>query len=295
MIELVVESDAPIRLDRYLRILFPKITQSLIEKSLRNRDIRIQNLAQRPDAGTRVQNGDIILFYDGLLHQIDVVEAKRISSDNQELAAILKQNILFENNDLLVINKPSGVAVQGGNKILCSLDEALLSIDPEYRLTHRIDKDTSGVIIVAKTRRVATKITEAFAERVVEKQYLAILVGHPVSESGQITSYIFKGDLHKVVEDQERGKIAITDYEVVERQGHRVFVRFYPKTGRMHQLRHHALKIGCYIEGDIKYGPNLAQEQGVLKLHASRIFLTMSVLGYEVSVESMPVWWKRSK
>ena len=290
MIEVIVKTTVTMRLDRYLRVLYPSLTQGIIEKSIRKKDISLKNSLVKATSATKVQNDDIILIYPGLVNNLEQIEEFRYDNETKELSQLISKKILFENDDVIVINKPGGVAAQGGTGIIASLDNALKYLNPEYRLTHRIDRETSGIILIAKHRAAAVKLTEAFAQQKIQKKYEATLVGVPKQKYGRIESFLSKksvsSTLQKVVEDPENGRIAITEYEVVKNMGHKCKVVFVPLTGRMHQLRFHATQLGCYIEGDRKYGPEELKTSSKLKLHASYLKVPKEILGYEIEITS---------
>jgi 23S rRNA pseudouridine955/2504/2580 synthase len=288
MIEILVETNSSMRLDKYLRNIYPSLTQGMIEKALRKKDIIIKD-SPKTTASDRVAMGDTILVYPGLVNNLEQIEEVKYDNETKKLAEFILKKILFENDDVLVINKPNGIAAQGGTGIIASLDNALKYINNEYRLTHRIDRETSGIILIAKHREAAVKLTEAFAQQKIKKKYEATLVGIPKQKYGRIESYISKKSLsanvQKVVEDAEHGRIAITEYEVVKKMNGKCKVIFTPLTGRMHQLRFHATQLGCYIEGDKKYGPELLKFSR-LKLHASYMKVPEEVMGYVVEVST---------
>jgi 23S rRNA pseudouridine955/2504/2580 synthase len=193
---------------------------------------------------------------------------------------------LYEDDDILVLNKPHGIAVQGGTKTTHHLDRLLeaLGDSPKTRprLVHRLDRDTSGVLIVAKRREIAAKLGRAFQTRSVRKIYWAIVKGVPKPPQGKIDAALVKaagpeGDRVRKARpgEQERAQSAVTHYSVVDRAGQAVsWVSLKPVTGRQHQLRAHAAIIGHPILGDEKYRGDSDLPEGVpnkLHLHARRI------------------------
>lgn len=175
----------------------------------------------------------------------------------------LKKNIIFEDENVLVINKPYGLSVQGGTGVKHSLEDyfSVLS-DEKLRIVHRIDKDTSGILLLAKNVETAVKLTEMFKKREVHKRYLAVLNGIPLKKSGTIKTYIFLSKETNIAynarttEERMNGKQAISKYKVI-RVNEKLklsLVEFFPLTGRKHQIRLHSQYIKCPIVGDEKYG-----------------------------------------
>ena len=202
--------------------------------------------------------------------------------DRAFLAAIA----LYEDDDLLVLNKPSGIAVQGGTKTTQHIDRLLegMGDGPETRprLVHRLDRDTSGVLVIAKRRSVAAKLGRAFQTRSVRKIYWAIVKGVPKPLQGKVEAALVKaagpdGDRVRKARpgEQDIAQSAVTHYAVVDRAGQAAsFVSLKPVTGRQHQLRAHMAIIGNPILGDEKYDGDRDLPPGVprkLQLHARRI------------------------
>jgi 23S rRNA pseudouridine955/2504/2580 synthase len=205
--------------------------------------------------------------------------------------------ILFENDDCLVLNKPAGLAVQGGEGVGVSLDTLLREMrEPRPLLVHRLDKETSGLILAAKGRQAAARFSALLARREgIRKVYLAVCAGEPSPESGLITTEIpTPGGMRKAeTAYTRRGGGALpggTEYRV--RTGGRYSVlELEPGTGRMHQIRRHAAYLGCPILGDDKYGDfslnrDLRKSRGLrrLLLHASRLVIDESALGYRLDL-----------
>ena len=200
--------------------------------------------------------------------------------------AFLASITLYEDDDLLVLNKPPGIAVQGGTKTTHHLDRLLegLGDSPKTRprLVHRLDRDTSGVLVVAKRREVAAKLGRAFQTRSVRKIYWALVKGVPKPPQGKVEAALVKasgpdGDRVRKARpgEQEVAQSAVTYYAVVDRAGQAVsWLSLKPVTGRQHQLRAHMAIIGHPILGDEKYQGERDLPEGIekkLHLHARRI------------------------
>jgi 23S rRNA pseudouridine955/2504/2580 synthase len=285
----------PTRLDRYLREQYKGLSQGAIEKALRKGHIKVNG--KKADSKLRISNEDEILF-----HKFEFEEAfkakKLPTSKAIKLAELLGNEYkIFENEQILVINKPAGIAVQGGTKISLSIDDALQYLNQnggEYKITHRLDKETSGLLLIAKGKAAAQHIFRGFKERIIKKKYLAILDRVPAIKAGTISSNISKVEskhFQKVVENDEEGKIAITDYKVQKIIGKYALTEFSPQTGRMHQIRVHAASLSCPIVGDTKYGSN-EQKYNHLFLHASQLTLPSEILGKEYNFQApTPEYW----
>jgi 23S rRNA pseudouridine955/2504/2580 synthase len=192
--------------------------------------------------------------------------------------------ILFENDECLVLNKPAGLATQGGERVGASLDALLAELrSPEPLLVHRLDKDTSGLILVAKTRAAAARFSALFAgeRRSVSKQYLAICAGCPQPAEGSIEQEL---EVHGAIRQ------ARTDYAVLSSSQKFSLLELELGTGRMHQIRRHLVQIGHPVLGDDKYGDftlnkQLRKEWGLrrLLLHASRLIINEADCSLDVT------------
>ena len=200
-----------------------------------------------------------------------------------EMVYKIKNAIIFENEDLLVLNKPYGLSVQGGTGVkYCLMDFFHLLSDKKLRIVHRIDKDTSGILLLAKSVEMAGKLTEMFKKREIHKRYLAVLSGIPLKKSGTIKTYIFQsledniGYNARTTEERMNGKQAITKYNVIRtnKEKNLSLVEFFPLTGRKHQIRLHAQHIKCPIVGDEKYGFDKASKNKKLQLFAIELDAT---------------------
>lgn len=286
----IVENISDIRLDRYLKKIYPTITQGIIEKSLRSRKIKLND--QKTTAGARINSKDII-FIDLILdeqYQISHAQEPHFAPNIIALAnKLLTEYLVFESDDILIINKPHNLAVQGGSKINLSIDHALLYLNykqhTDYKLVHRLDKATSGILLIAKHYEAARKITEGFSNKLIKKTYIAVLSSMPKNPSGIISNKIEKiatRDGEKMALSAS-GKLAETLYTTLCENGKYALVEFTPLTGRMHQLRLHSQLLDCPIVGDVKYG---GPKHHRMLLHALRISLPPAILGYEVKVEA---------
>jgi 23S rRNA pseudouridine955/2504/2580 synthase len=269
------------RLDRWFKTHYADLPHSRLEKLLRTGQVRVDGA--RAKASTRLAQGQTVRVPP--LPDVAPPPGPRhhlTKADREFLSGIT----LYEDDDLLILNKPSGIAVQGGSKTPHHIDKLLEGIGdgPETRprLVHRLDRDTSGVLVVAKRRSVAAKLGKAFQTRSVRKIYWALVHGVPKPPQGKIEAALVKasgpeGDRVRKARpgEQDVAQSAVTHYAVVDRAGQKVaFVSLKPVTGRQHQLRAHMAIIGHPILGDEKYPSGAEVPEGIenkLQLHARRI------------------------
>lgn len=262
------------RLDRIIHKKHPYLTQGIIEKSLRKKLILINQ--QKALAKYRLNLGDYLQISSSLIQE-NYSNYKQKKQISPEQIKIITDNIIYRDADLIAINKPAGIAVQGGSKIKISIDDIMPEMleasdtwSPEkstHKLVHRLDKETSGVLLIALNNRTAKELAHAFKNHLIEKKYLAILTGHLKVNNGQISS-IIKKEFNKEPEEEN----AVTNYKVLAKKAKASYVEFHPITGKTHQLRLHALELGYPILGDNKYDANLKKtKDSKLHLHAAEI------------------------
>ena len=276
----VSDGEDGMRLDRWFKTHHPDLPHSRLEKLLRTGQVRVDG--GRVKASTRLEAGQVVRV-PPLPTAAPIAPKQALSKADRDFLASIT---LYEDDDLMVLNKPSGIAVQGGTKTAHHLDRLLegLGDGPETRprLVHRLDRDTSGVLIVAKRRAVAAKLGRQFQTRSVRKIYWALVKGVPKPPQGKVEAALVKaagpeGDRVRKARpgEQERAQSAVTYYAVVDRAGQAVsFVSLKPVTGRQHQLRAHMAIIGHPILGDDKYHGDQDMPEGIdkrLHLHARRI------------------------
>jgi 23S rRNA pseudouridine955/2504/2580 synthase len=270
------------RLDRWFKTHYAGLPHSRLEKLLRTGQVRIDG--GRAKASTRLAAGQAVRVPPLPAVVPQSAPATRLLSKAER--GFLASITLYEDDDVMVLNKPPGIAVQGGTKTTHHLDRLLegLNQDPKTRprLVHRLDRDTSGVLVVAKRREVAAKLGRAFQTRSVRKIYWALVKGVPRPPQGKVEAALVKasgpeGDRVRKARagEQEVAQSAVTYYAVVDRAGQTAaWMSLKPVTGRQHQLRAHMAILGHPILGDEKYQGDRELPPGIenkLHLHARRI------------------------
>jgi 23S rRNA pseudouridine955/2504/2580 synthase len=279
----VVGEEEGMRLDRWFKIHFPQLPHAMLNKILRKGEVRVDR--GRVKINTRLQEGQEIRVpplnisdprggKDGVVPPLSAADRKKF-----------QDMVLYEDKDLFVINKPSGLAVQGGSKTTRHVDGMLMGMEKEFhdrpRLVHRLDRDTSGVLVIAKRRSIAARLGKMFQTRTVHKFYWAAVIGMPEPLQGKIEMALIKaqskqGERVRMAHLGEDGaQRAVTHYSVIDRAGDQMaWVSLKPVTGRQHQLRAHMAFTGTPICGDQKYDGLEDLPDGVAKklhLHARRI------------------------
>lgn len=271
----VLPDEIGMRLDRWFKLHFPELRHGQLEKILRKGQVRVSG--SRAKSNQRLVLGDEIRI-PPLMESNQPAERK--TSYSEQDAEEIRNNILYEDDAFIALNKPFGLAVQGGTNMQRHVDGMLASYarnGERPKLVHRLDKDTGGLLLVAKTRQSAQRLGDAFKTHKVEKTYWALTAGVPRPPEGTIEMPIAKrmvrvdeGTTERVVVAKgESAKAAVTDYQTLDEAGHGIaFLAMRPITGRTHQLRVHGAAIACPIIGDGKYGGNNAHIDGISpKLH----------------------------
>lgn len=284
----VKKDEDGLRVDRWFRVHFPEVGYGYLQKLLRSGQVRVDS--KRVQANDRLQAGAQIRVPKVVRTPPpgapSLKAALGVSKGDRDL---IEKAILFEDDHVLVLNKPFGLAVQGGSGTKKHIDGILAGMADRFgdrpRLVHRLDRDTTGVLLVAKTRDAAAKLGRIFQTRSAAKTYWALVKGVPKPQQGKIEAALVKaagpdGDrVRKALPgEQDVAMHATTHYSVIDRVAHKAsWVSLKPVTGRQHQLRAHMAMIGNPIVGDNKYeGESVLADSGIeakLHLHARRLVI----------------------
>lgn len=275
----VDEKDDNIRVDRWFARHYPELKNGQLQRLIRGKNIRVNGA--KTSADTRLHTGDILR-----VPPMDVSEKsnlpRRLSKADIEFMQSL---VIHKDDDVIVLNKPSGIAVQGGSGQARHIDGMLDALrfekEEKPRLVHRLDKDTSGILLLGRSANAAAKLAEAFASREAKKVYWALVYGKPKLLSGKIDAPLAKMSGEKGGEqmrvDFENGQKAQTLYHVIDSLARKVsWLEMMPLSGRTHQLRVHCLTLNTPIVGDGKYMDKTRETMGLkdedrLHLHARAI------------------------
>lgn len=260
------------RIDNFLRTQLKGVPKTLVYRILRKGEVRVNKGRIKPEY--KLQAGDIVR-----VPPLRLAERDEPAPLAQGLLERLEQAILYEDKALIVINKPAGIAVHGGSGLSYGVIEAFRQLRPEAKdieLVHRLDRDTSGLLMIAKKRSMLRHLHEALRGDGVDKRYMALVRGSWPASKKQIRAPLMKNNLRsgeRMVEVNTEGKDALTEFRVLRRFGDfATLVEASPITGRTHQIRVHAKHAGHAIAGDAKYGDEVFTQE-IRALGGKRLFL----------------------
>jgi 23S rRNA pseudouridine955/2504/2580 synthase len=283
----ITDAQAGQRIDNFLRTRLKGAPKALIYRIVRKGEVRVNKKRIKPDY--RLELGDLVRIPP---LRLAPEEAVREVSDN--LRNLLAGSVLVEGPDWLVINKPSGLAVHGGSGVKIGLIEALRQVREDLdflELVHRLDRDTSGCLLLAKSRTALVTLNAALKQHQMEKRYLALVEGRWPARRDFVSARLDRfeaGNGERRVRVDANGKVARTRFAVRESFPHVTLIEAEPVTGRTHQIRVHAAHAGHVLLGDDKYGGRESQRQSA-RLGLERLFLHAASLSFPEPTSGRPV------
>ena len=261
-IKIITDSENQ-RLDKFLKKSFSSLTQSFIEKNLRKKNILVNNKTSK--AKYLINKDDLIIIKN---FSKEIYADNKIKKTNKKIDSYLIKNfeksILHENSNFLVIDKWSGISTQGGTNITISIDTIIKNISSNYNLVHRLDRETSGLLLIAKNLKYTKIFGKLFRLQKIKKIYLALCDGKPKLKESYVDLAIKDRDMNNSVQTK-------TYYKIISYNNKTSLIQFEPKTGKKHQLRIVAKNLGCPIVGDNNYNLNQSNKQENLKLNAHKL------------------------
>ena len=260
------------RLDKYLKRKYTSLTQGFIEKNIRKKNILINNSITKANYLVKFNDDLKILNFHEMLYKNKIIFKKNIKI-SKEILGQFKRSIIFENNDFIVLNKWSQIATQGGSKIITSIDHIIKNINTQYRLVHRLDKETSGLLLIAKNLNYAKKLSSLFKQKEITKLYIALCEGNPKNNYSQVKL--------EIKNKKFKFENTLTNYKLINKNKSISSILFNPQTGKTHQLRIVSKNLGCPIVGDNKYNINSKYKKENLMLHAFALRFTVNMKKFE--------------
>lgn len=279
------------RIDNYLRTKLKGVPKSLIYRILRKGEVRVNKKRVKPEY--KLNANDIIRIPPVKVSESDNV----VPSNKLDSVQRIEHAILYEDDALIVINKPSGLAVHGGSGLSFGLIEGLRALRPTAKfleLVHRLDRDTSGCILVAKKRSALKHLHEQLRDKTVDKRYHTLVSGDWPENRFKVKAPLLKNTLQsgeRIVVVNPEGKPSETRYRILARYEGATLVEAFPVTGRTHQIRVHCLHAGHPIGGDDKYGDKVFDQQ-LLEYGMNRLFLHAYSLAFEHPVSGKTMAFK---
>ena len=297
VLQTVKPEDDGMRLNRWFLKYYPNITMGRLQKLLRTKQIKVDGA--RAEASLKLASGQSIRIPP--LKEDEALPEKSKTLLPKEIE-FMRGLVIFKNDDIIVINKPSGLAVQGGTNTHHHVDgllDALIFENTERpKLVHRIDKDTSGILVLARNRKAAELLTAAFRQHKLQKTYLALVNGCPKQSGGKIKAPLMK--IGERMQISPEGQSAETLYKVLDSVGDKfALIEASPLSGRTHQIRVHLESIGCPIVGDDRYFGGVKRAKNnlfadKLHLHAYKIDLSAIYKNLKVITAPLPEHFRNS-
>lgn len=282
MIITIKAAEENLRLDKFLCKKFD-ISFGLSQKIIREKKVKLNE--KRVDGSYKTKEGDQVEIFTDLNNRLQ----KKSPTISNEKFKKFASYIIYEDENLVAINKPSGLATQGGSGIDISVNDFIST--KNWQLVHRLDKDTSGVLLIAKNKNTADYLTEKFKNKSVKKTYLALVCGNLKKPQGEINIPLLKkalGKNERIMPDFIDGKEAITRYKLIKNFHDFALLELSPLTGRTHQLRVHCKEIGHVIVNDFKYGGKMVMKKDLgprLCLHAATVLIE-DYFGKELEIKT---------
>ncbi|WAJ71008.1 23S rRNA pseudouridine(955/2504/2580) synthase RluC [Catenovulum adriaticum] len=274
------EDNSGQRIDNWLKRELKGVPTSLIYRILRKGEVRVNKKRVKPEY--KLKSGDLLRIPP--IRVDEKKEADFVAGDR--LKKVIEDSVLFEDEVMIVINKPSGIAVHGGSGLNFGVIETLRQIRPnvhQLELVHRLDKDTSGCLMIAKKRSALRNLHEQLRTKVVDKRYWALVSGEWPAKLRRVELPLFKNETaangRNVKVDQQRGKASQTRFKVLRRFNQATLVEAFPVTGRTHQIRVHATESGHPIALDDRYGDSEFDKK-MKKAGVNRLFLHAASLTF---------------
>ncbi len=275
------------RIDNFLLSQLKGVPKSHIYRVIRKGEVRLNKKRVKPHQ--RLQQGDLLR-----IPPIRVASAQIPPKPSEQLTTLLLASTLYQNDDILVINKPSGIAVHGGSGVKLGLIEALRQITPELsqlELVHRLDRATSGCLVIAKNSFILKYLHKELRARRVTKSYHALVAGHWPAHVDKIEAPLRKNALRsgeRLVFVQQEGQPSLTRFKILRQYSQSTLMLAMPITGRTHQIRVHAQHCGHSIIGDEKYGETGLNQQ-MRKLGFKRLCLHAAEICFQLPGQTKPI------
>ena len=280
-------SSIGLRIDKWIKSNLIKIPQSLIEKNLRNGRIKVNH--KKVKSSYKLKKLDRVYLYNFTYKILHNKPKKKIIPD-KTIIKETEKDIVENNDDFIVINKKSGLPVQGGTKIKENLINILSNSqyfsNAQPFIVHRIDKDTSGILIIAKNRKTAQQLTSLFRIRKIHKTYIALANGTINKNKDLIDNNLIRYENNRKIFER-----AITQYEKIDENNNYTLLKLFPTTGRKHQIRKHLVDLNCPIVGDKKYFIQKPSKNIQLLLHAYELKFILNNKKYTFRA-SIPTYFK---